>query len=161
MEVKVKMVKKPIYYEMIKPVTISVGMFSENNYKIGKGFDAIGLMETLTKGTNRAGRNHSVTIPGRPILQSTLSDNQEQINKELTSGFARVSKGSLKTEDIGHKAGKKLLKMVRLEIYKGYFNPGNAESTTRKKGFDMPFYETGTLAKSLGYKVNNKFYGSK
>ena len=84
MEVKVKMVKKPIYYEMIKPVNISVGMFAENNYKIGNEYDAIGLMETLTKGTNRAGRNHSVTIPGRPILQSTLSDNQEQINKELT-----------------------------------------------------------------------------
>jgi len=104
------------------------------------------LGAVLHFGTDRAGKNNSVTIPARPWLdvgvKSGISDYIEIIQNHSDNLDNAL-------EIIGQVAtGKVQMYMTDLNA------PANADSTTAKKGSSNPLIDTGALRQSVTYSIS-------
>ena len=94
-------------------------------------------------------------IPSRPFIRSWVDNNQEQINRFMTSAFNSVVSGKSTAKDAVKRIGEFAQSGIKKNIVKGGFEP-NAESTIRKKGSSKPLIDTGTMRDSIRYRVLKK-----
>jgi hypothetical protein len=102
-------------------------------------------------GTDKAGRNKSVTIPERSFLRSTVDS--KKTDEEIYDGLARIyedkkfdAKKTLKT------IGVFLVAEVKKKILSN-MPPPNAPSTIEKKGSSRTLVDQGMLHKAIEARI--------
>ena len=95
---------------------------------------------------------HTITIPARPYIRSTVDENQEKYGRLIEQLFTRVVDGTLDVfgalELLGMRVESDIKrKMTTLK------SPANKPSTIRKKGSENPLINTGHLRASIRYVV--------
>lgn len=130
--------------------TIEVGTVS--NYKI-KRFDAFSLSYVLEEGTNNAGKNGSVDIPGWHYNTKALEKFKNRGKVMFKKGIKDIINGE--TNVLG------MINTVAIESSSKYKDviiktksPRNAKSTIERKGFNDPMVDTGKFVMNIGARIN-------
>lgn len=104
-------------------------------------------------------------IPPRPAfrngLEKSVTDNKKLVDsalKNITNHLLTGKKGAMEKNlnQVLTQIGRSAKKNIKDTIKKGSQEPGNAQTTIDKKGFDHPLYETGLLLDSVEYRVNKE-----
>jgi hypothetical protein len=87
-------------------------------------------------------------IPERPFMRDTFDKNEEKIIELQAKGWDDVVTGRKTTRQALRVIGEETEAMIKDILLEANFEP-NAEITIRKKGNDIPLYETGQLRDSI------------
>lgn len=142
MKVKAKTVKLEV--DKFGKVEVESGIFPDTRH-YAKNISAQGLYSVLLYGT-KDGR-----IPGRNVL-----DFLTKFTEDNQKDFFEVYLRNLKDPKLaGIIIGKTINDKHKQLIY-NFKSPANAFSTVKKKGFNDPLVDTGTLVRSIAYSINGK-----
>jgi len=93
-----------------------------------------------------------VAFPARPFFRSAFDPHIDDLNNLMEKCVDKITEGNLTARKAFEKLGKEAVKYVKESIMNGYYAP-LAESTVKAKGSDKPLYDTGTLVRSVKYKI--------
>ena len=96
------------------------------------------------------------TAPRRPFLSTTF----DRSRREAYLAFARAFGASLLKRGVsarreGLEAAGRFMGRRLQESIESWSSPPNAASTVRKKGFNNPLIETGSMLRSVGYRIGD------
>ena len=129
---------------LLKPITISSGAFSDTKHYSGMTTET--LYGILLYGT-KDGR-----IPARNVLEFLEVFVNGNINRFGQIYVENIGNG---VEAVGHAAGS-YLNSQHVKLIQGFISPHNAPSTIKKKGFDKPFIDKGELVSQIFYSINGE-----
>ncbi len=110
--------------------------------KKGTGFKVLGVTKP-----------HTIVIPSRSYIRSTVDEKQEEYNKLIEVLFGRVIDGSLDMFSMLDLIGQKVESDIKRKIVT-LKSPPNAASTIRKKKSDNPLIgQSSTLLNSIRFVV--------
>lgn len=93
---------------------------------------------------------HVITIPARPFMRNTVSNNQAEWGKALGTALAETGFSVEKSLNV---MGRVMSDQMRDEIKS--VGPDNKPSTIRKKGFNRPLIDTGRMFQSVTHEVKD------
>jgi len=96
-------------------------------------------------------------IPPRNVLKAGLEEKEtkKQMNQLIRKGMMKaLLSGPEAAQPYYEKAG--MIGVAAVKEQFGKIPPPNAPSTVRKKGFNSPLIETGSLMNSISYEVRRK-----
>ena len=120
---------------------VRVGIVEQANYEGSDGESVAQVAFWNEYGT--------ATIPTRPFFRNTIAQHKDEWPKqaaalmEANGGDVRQTLG-LMGEGV---------KGQIVETIQNFHTPPNAAATVKKKGFDKPLIDTGTLWRSIDYEV--------
>jgi hypothetical protein len=92
-------------------------------------------------------------VPARPALATTFDSQRGPIYLAFAKAYGRALLRRGSARDAGlEAAGQFLASRLRKNIV-DWSSPANRPRTVRRKGFNDPLVETGTMAASVGYRV--------
>lgn len=94
---------------------------------------------------------HTIKIPPRPFFRKTIAENSSEWGKQV----AQLLKANNYDADAALNELGDHIKGQLTESILSYEDPPNAPSTIRKKGFNAPLRDTGTMARSIDYEVTD------
>lgn len=142
LEAKADKVKNPKM--KFTKLEIQSGIFSDTQH-YAKNISAQKLYSVLLYGT-KDGR-----IPSRNVLD--FVNKYVQDNKKKYVNIYLKHKDDVKVS--GNIIGTDINNKHKALIY-GFKSPSNAPSTVKRKGFNDPLIDTGTLVKSIAFSINGK-----
>ena len=90
-------------------------------------------------------------IPLRPFFRKTIAEHSSEWGKQA----AQLLKSNNYDVDVAlNKLGDHIAGQIT-ETIRTYKEPSNAQSTIKKKGFNAPLRETGTMARLISYEVSD------
>lgn len=92
-------------------------------------------------------------IPERSYLRSGINDSQQNIKKLYEKMMPEVISNDLDIRSIQSMVGEIAVGRIVERISEG-IDPGNAESTIKKKGSSTPLIDTGHLRQSITYVLS-------
>ncbi|MDE9571034.1 hypothetical protein [Xenorhabdus bovienii] len=95
---------------------------------------------------------HTIKIPERSFLRSTLNENKEAMVKDLADNLRNAIQGDMSTDAAFLDVGNKLVGKVKEKIMSG-INPPLSQSTIRKKKSSKPLIDSGNLFNSIHAEV--------
>lgn len=98
---------------------------------------------------------HTIEIPARPYIRSTVDTQSETYGKAAESLGKKIMDGKLHKADALALMGQKIEADIKRTIIE-LRSPPNAPATIRKKGSDNPLVDTGLLGGSIRYIVHGK-----
>lgn len=120
---------------------VRVGFLEGGRYEDGTSIAAVAFWNEY--GTSRA--------PPRPFFRTAI-DNQ---SSEWASILGRAAKHyNYDSAQVMAAMGTKMAEDIQQSIV-GWQDPANAESTVKKKGFNKPLIDTGTMQRSVDFEVIN------
>ena len=128
-----------------------------SDLEIGVGFNAKsgsypdGTSTVMVAAWNELGTE---TIPSRPFMRQTMSENEDDIKKYASNYLTMACKGDMTTKAALEAIGEYIKKLMQEQIADGDFEP-NAPSTIAKKGFDDPLIETEHMKGSVISEVTS------
>ena len=96
--------------------------------------------------------NFDVPFPARPFFRSTFDAHYDNISNLMERCVDKIADGKMTAHKAFETVGKDVVKKVREMILNGTY-VALAESTVKAKGSDKPLYDTGTLVRSVKYKI--------
>lgn len=90
-------------------------------------------------------------IPPRPFFRKTIAENSSEWGKQV----GQLLKANNYDADAALNKMGEHIKGQLTESILSYEDPPNAPSTIRKKGFNAPLRDTGTMARSIDYEVTD------
>ena len=110
--------------------------------KKGQGF--------LVLGTTKP---HTIVIPARSFIRSTIDNHQEEIMDFAESLARRIADGQMDKKDALSAIGEKIKSLIQLRIIE-LRDPPNAPSTLRqKRPKTNPLVNTGRLGQSIAWQI--------
>ncbi|OAM35521.1 hypothetical protein A7Q01_00210 [Eikenella sp. NML96-A-049] len=91
----------------------------------------------------------TATIPPRPFFRNTIAEHKDEWPKQAAALMKTNGSDVRQTLELMGEGVKGQIKMT----IQGFQEPANAASTVKKKGFDKPLIDTGTLWRSIDYEV--------
>ncbi|MBD2796062.1 hypothetical protein ID856_05845 [Xenorhabdus sp. 18] len=95
---------------------------------------------------------HTIRIPERSFLRSTLTENKEHMTKDLSENLQSVIQGNMSTDAAFLDVGNKLIGKIKEKVIQGIEPPLSA-STIRKKKSSKPLIDSGNLLNSIHAEV--------
>lgn len=92
-----------------------------------------------------------IGVPSRPFMRTTLIDNNNYLHL-LRSKAAAIVTGKVKAKRALNELGAKVETDIKEMIANNEFQE-NSRTTIRKKGFDDPLTETGTMERDVDHRV--------
>ncbi len=88
-------------------------------------------------------------IPPRPFFRNTVAEHKDQWPQQAAT-LMKANGGDVRQtlEDLGDGVKGQLVQTIQ-----NFREPSNATTTVKKKGFNKPLIDTGTLWRSIGYEV--------
>jgi phage gpG-like protein len=133
---------------------VDIGVFGESDS------DQVIIAATQEFGTDRAGKNHNVTIPQRSFLRSTLDEEKDEIRDRVDDAKVDVITGKISKKKFLARLGLWFENKVKAKIQAGG-DPfiENAPSTAQAKkergrSRPIPLNDQGRLRQSIASKVN-------
>lgn len=125
--------------------TVLVGIHEDAGTVDDGEFTMAALGATLHFGTDRAGKNNSVSIPPRPWLDVGVA----QGTQDYIEAIQQAGSIDKAMDMIG------LIAVGKVQDYMAELkSPANAQSTIDQKGFDNPLIHTGELRQSVKYTID-------
>lgn len=93
-----------------------------------------------------------VHFPARPFFSSTFEAHLVHFTALYEKNIAKVIEGKMTANALLHSLGKDVVKKVREMIESGSYAP-LSPATIKKKGHNKPLFDTGTLLRSVKYKI--------
>ena len=91
---------------------------------------------------------YTVFIPPRPFMRNAIEKDSAQWSKIFREAIKRTGSIDQALAILGEKVKESIQDSIRT-----FVDPSNAKSTIRKKGFDAPLRDTGTLLNHVAYEV--------
>jgi len=139
---KYKAFKKQI--DSVRDLEVSVGIHEDAGYNPETGIPILDYAIANHFGTEN--------IPERPFVDLAADENrgwQTQIDKAIGNFLDK----NVTLESEAHKVGAIAVKDMQNLIENKRVPPPNSPSTIKKKGFDHPLYETGSMFEAIAYKI--------
>lgn len=123
---------------------VRVGIIEQANYDGSDGESVAQVAFWNEYGT--------ATIPPRPFFRNTIAQHKDEWPKQAAE-MLEVNGGDVRQTlaDMGEVV-KGQIKMT----IQDFREPPNAAATVKKKGFDKPLIDTGTLWRSIDYEVTDE-----
>lgn len=118
---------------------VKVGIVEQATYENGRSIAQVAYW-------NEYG---TATIPPRPFFRQTIAEHKDEWPEKAAAVMRRNGGDATQTLELMGESVKGQL----VETIQNFREPPNAESTVRKKGFNKPLIDTGTLWRSIGYEV--------
>ena len=96
--------------------------------------------------------SHTIVIPERSFIRSTMKDNEKRYADLMLKGFRSVLRMESTVEVVYQKIGITISDDVKSKILTGSFVPLKP-STIKKKGSSKPLVDTGEMRNSISYEV--------
>lgn len=91
---------------------------------------------------------YTVFIPPRPFMRNAIENDSGNWSKVFKEAIKRTGSVDQALAILGEKVKESIQDSIRT-----FTDPPNAKSTIRKKGFDAPLRDTGTLLNHVAYEV--------
>jgi len=110
-------------------------------------------------GTDRAGKNHDITIPKRSFLRSTMDEEKETIGKAVDKAKVDVVTGKLKQKTFLNRIGLWFVGKVQNKILAGgepyaeNAEPVKAAKIRRGRSEPKPLNDSGHLRQTITHQV--------
>lgn len=123
---------------------VRVGIIEQANYDGSDGESVAQVAFWNEYGT--------ATIPPRPFFRNTIAEHKDEWPKQAAE-MLEVNGGDVRQAlaDMGEG-----VKGQIVETIQAFREPPNAAATVKKKGFDKPLIDTGTLWRSIDYEVTDE-----
>ena len=118
---------------------VRVGIFESAKYEDGTPVAAVAFWNEY--GTAR--------IPPRPFFRNTIAEHKDEWPKQAAALMEANGGDVRQTLELMGEGVKGQI----VETIQAFREPPNAASTVKKKGFDKPLIDTGTLWRSIDYEV--------
>lgn len=120
---------------------VRVGIIEQANYEGSDGESVAQVAFWNEYGT--------ATIPPRPFFRNTIAEHKDEWPKQAAE-MLEANGGDVRQAlaDMGE-----VVKGQIVETIQAFREPPNAAATVKKKGFDKPLIDTGTLWRSIDYEV--------
>ena len=125
---------------------------SQSNSR-GDNFVDVGLFDPDLAQIGFFNEYGTVTAPPRPFIRAGIDKNLEEYEHNMANqaNDMIVNGQDLNIEEVGKKAS------LDVKRYASQLKePKNAESTIKRKGFDNPLVDTGTMIESISYELGNE-----
>jgi hypothetical protein len=136
--------KKPV----AKKITSTIGFLKNKGvvYPSGITVAEVASIQEFGSETNN--------IPSRPFMRQAFNDAKPFLRKRLINAvkMLNMKEGLNKVEREMNLIGEQMVSRVRNSIIK-WENPPNAPLTIKKKGFNNPLVETGTMAATVSQET--------
>lgn len=93
-----------------------------------------------------------VHFPARPFFRSTFEAHKEHFISQYERNVQKILEGKMTAKQLLQELGVEAVKKVREMIEFGEF-AALSPATIEKKGHDKPLFDTGTLLRSIKYKI--------
>lgn len=120
---------------------VRVGIIEQANYDGSDGESVAQVAFWNEYGT--------ATIPPRPFFRNTIAQHKDEWPKQAAALMEANSGDVRQTLELMGEGVKGQI----VETIQDFREPPNAASTVKKKGFDKPLIDTGTLWRSIDYEV--------
>ena len=120
---------------------VRVGIIEQANYDGSDGESVAQVAFWNEYGT--------ATVPPRPFFRNTIAEHKDEWPKQAT---ALMEAGSGDVRQTLELMGEGVKGQI-VETIQAFREPPNAAATVKKKGFDKPLIDTGTLWRSIDYEV--------
>lgn len=91
---------------------------------------------------------YTVFIPPRPFMRNAIEANSKNWSQQFKEAIKNTGSIDQALEILGEKVKEDIQDSIR-----NFSDPPNAKSTIKKKGFDAPLRDTGTLLNHVSYEV--------
>lgn len=120
---------------------VRVGIIEQANYDGSDGESVAQVAFWNEYGT--------ANIPPRPFFRNTIAEHKDEWPKQAAA-LMEANGGDVRQtlERMGDGVKGQIVKTIQ-----AFREPPNAAATVKKKGFDKPLIDTGTLWRSIGYEV--------
>lgn len=123
---------------------VRVGIIEQANYEGSDGESVAQVAFWNEYGT--------ATIPPRPFFRNTIAEHKDEWPKQAAEMLEANGGGVRQTLELMGEGVKGQI----VETIQAFREPPNATATVKKKGFDKPLIDTGTLWRSIDYEVANE-----
>ena len=120
---------------------VRVGIIEQANYEGSDGESVAQVAFWNEYGT--------ATIPPRPFFRNTIAQHKDEWPKQAAALMEANGGDVRQTLELMGEGVKGQI----VETIQNFHTPPNAASTVKKKGFDKPLIDTGTLWRSIDYEV--------
>lgn len=124
-----------------KTAKVRVGIIEQANYEGSDGESVAQVAFWNEYGT--------ATIPPRPFFRNTIAEHKDEWPKQAAEMLEANGGDVRQTLELMGKGVKGQI----VETIQDFREPPNAAATVKKKGFDKPLIDTGTLWRSIDYEV--------
>lgn len=128
--------------EQVESGKVRVGIIRQATYENGKSVAQVAYW-------NEYGTAH---IPPRPFFRQTIAKHKNEWPAKAAAIMRQNGGDVPKTLALMGEG----IKGQVVETIQNFRDPPNATYTVRKKGFDKPLIDTGTLWRSIDYEVENE-----
>ena len=123
---------------------VRVGIIEQANYDGSDGESVAQVAFWNEYGT--------ATIPSRPFFRNTIAQHKDEWPKQAAALMESNSGDVRQTLELMGEGVKGQI----VETIQAFREPPNAAATVKKKGFDKPLIDTGTLWRSIDYEVTDE-----
>lgn len=120
---------------------VRVGIIEQANYDGSDGESVAQVAFWNEYGT--------ATIPPRPFFRNTIAEHKDEWPKQAAEMLEANGGDVRQTLELMGEGVKGQI----VETIQAFREPPNAAATVKKKGFDKPLIDTGTLWRSINYEV--------
>lgn len=124
-----------------KTAKVRVGIIEQANYEGSDGESVAQVAFWNEYGT--------ATIPPRPFFRNTIAEHKDEWPKQAAEMLEANGGDVRQTLELMGEGVKGQI----VETIQDFREPPNAAATVKKKGFDKPLIDTGTLWRSIDYEV--------
>jgi phage gpG-like protein len=139
----------------VKGSYVDVGVFGGTNEKTGDSILRYAVVNEFGwEIRNPRSGGSTIVIPSRPFMRRTADDNLEKYADMLKDGLERIGAGIEKTAGVLTRVGIKIRGDIQANIRDGNWEPNALSTIERKRGSTRPLIDTGTLRKSISFKLD-------
>lgn len=136
--------------KQLKSSKLEIGWFEGTSYDDGLPVAQVAYWQEY--GTTRDGKKF---IPPRPFLRNTVSDKRKDWKDHLEKDLEKVVQGNMELEQALNRLGTEATADIKESIAE-FSNPPNAPATIKKKGFNDPLVDTGTMLLTVSHRTEIK-----
>lgn len=133
-------VKPNIDTNKMKDGVCRVGFFENSKYSGGKSVSQVARYNEFGLG-----------VPMRPFMRPAVIENRSRIREILKSEYKRSLKNNDNTMLVLGRLGQYVQGLIQAQIVNTY-DPPNAPSTIKRKGFNKPLVDTGVMLASVRHQ---------